>query len=78
MALADWDQGVIIDMNGQLYRHPKYVDTIRKADAGMVIAAGKLFTLFFFFFFFPPSVVCNKIKDDMHTHFLSTFNIFHF
>lgn len=49
MALADLVQGVIIDMNGQLYRQLKYVDTIRKVDAGMVNAAGKLLIFGFFF-----------------------------
>lgn len=44
MALADLVQGVIIVMNGQLYRQPRYVGTSRKVDAGMVNAAGKLFT----------------------------------
>ncbi|KAG8002712.1 Peroxisome proliferator-activated receptor delta [Nibea albiflora] len=32
-------QGVIIDMNGQVYHHPRYVGTFRKVDAGMVNAA---------------------------------------
>lgn len=50
MALADMVQGVIIDMNGQLYRHLKSVDTFRKEDAGTVIAAGKLLTFFFLFY----------------------------
>lgn len=45
MALADLVQGVIIDMNGQLYSQPKYVGTFRKVGAGMVNAAGKLFYL---------------------------------
>lgn len=40
MALAGLVQGVFIDMNGQLYRHPKYAGTFRKVDAGMVNAAG--------------------------------------
>lgn len=39
MALADLVQGVIIVMNGQLYRQPRYVGTSRKVDAGMVNAA---------------------------------------
>lgn len=47
MALADWVQGVIIDMNGLLDRHLKYVDIFRKAYAGMVITASKLFTFVF-------------------------------
>lgn len=42
MALADLVQDAIIVMNGQPYTHPKYVGIIRKVDAGMVSAAGKL------------------------------------
>lgn len=43
MALADLVHDVTIDMNGQLHLPPKYVDTFRKVDAGMVNAAGKPF-----------------------------------
>lgn len=46
MAVADLVQGVIIDMNGQLYSHPKYVGTFRKVDAGMANAAGRLLLFF--------------------------------
>lgn len=42
MALADLVQDAIIVMNGQPYTHHKYVGIIRKVDAGMVSAAGKL------------------------------------
>lgn len=43
MALADLVHDVTIDMKGQLHHPPKYVDTFRKVDAGMVNAAGKRF-----------------------------------
>lgn len=47
MDLADWVHGVIIDMNGLLDHHPKYVDIFRKVYAGMVMTASKLFTFVF-------------------------------
>lgn len=38
MAAADWVQGAVIGTSCQC--RPKYVDTFRKVDAGMVIVAG--------------------------------------
>lgn len=56
MARADLVQDAIIVMNGQPYTHPKYVGIIRKVDAGMVSAAGKL----------PPPPPCLLFKKIHH------------
>lgn len=57
MALADLVQDAIIVMNGQPYTHHKYVGIIRKVDAGMVSAAGKLP---------PPTTTCLLFKKIHH------------
>lgn len=41
MAHADLVQDVFTDMSGLEYNHPKYADTFRKVNVGMVIVAGK-------------------------------------